>query len=184
MRRPRLPEEAAAWCAGRAWAPRALLLGYLAWAGLRHLLSGGYQDLFAGLNLGVHELGHVLFSGLGPFLTALGGTFWEIAVPVIGILMFVRQRDWFAIAVGGCWLSFAIHDVARYVADARRMELPLVGLATDPRHDWNYLLGELGLLPFDTALGFVLRILAVAVWGASVWFGAALLLEMRRSPAA
>ncbi len=177
---PALPRRARDWCAGRSPGWRSLLLAYLAYAGARHVVDGDYQDLFAGPNFVAHELGHLVFSGLGPFLAAFGGTFWELAVPAIALLVLVRLGDWFGAAAAGCWISFAILDVARYVADARRMALPLVGPAEAPRHDWNFLLGQLGLLPHDAAIALLLRAAALLLWGASVLFALRLLVEMPR----
>lgn len=171
--------DAAEWCRGRSPVPRAILLAYLVYAGLRHLGSAEYSDLFGGLDFGIHELGHVVFGGLGRFLGALGGTFWQLAVPVIAFFGFLRQPDYFAVSVAGAWLSFSLFDVARYVADARAMALPLIGLVPDPEHDWNLMLGALGLLSADHAIAFLIRVVAFALWGASVAFGIWLLREMR-----
>ena len=173
--------EALEWCPGRMVVPRALLLLYCAVAGVRHVFDPFYADFFAGITLGIHELGHVVFIGLGPFLCTFGGTFWQLAVPLIGIVMFARQPDYFGIAIAGCWLSFSLFGVALYMSDARTMDLPLVGLGSDPGHDWNFMLGRLGLLAWDTKLAFLVRAAAFAIWAASVAFGARLLLEMHRN---
>ena len=173
--------EALEWCSGRMVVPRALLLAYFAVAGVRHVFDPLYADLFGGITLGVHELGHVVFAGLGPFLCSFGGTFWQLAVPVIAAVLFARQPDYFAISVAGCWLAFSLFGVATYMSDARTMDLPLVGLGSDPQHDWNFMLSRLGLLTWDTKLAFLVRLGAFAIWAASVGFGARLLLEMHRT---
>lgn len=48
-------------------------------------------------------------------------------------------------------------NIARYLADARRMELPLVGGGD---HDWNTILSRWGLLQHDTQIAATLKILA------------------------
>jgi hypothetical protein len=55
-----------------------------------------------------------------------------------------------------------------YVADARAQELPLVG---GGEHDWDYLLGRMGLLAQDqhitraiTSVGYLL-VVGAALWG-------------------
>ncbi|MEO6324665.1 MAG: hypothetical protein ABIT01_04195 [Thermoanaerobaculia bacterium] len=173
--------EALDWSAGRLVIPRALLLLYCAQAGVRHLLDPFYGDFFGGITFGIHELGHVVFMGLGPFLASFGGTFWQLAVPVIAGVLFVRQPDYFGIAIAGCWLSFSLFGVALYLSDARTMDLPLVGLGSDPQHDWNYMLSRLGLLAWDTRLAFLVRAAAFAVWAAAIGFGARLVLQMHRT---
>jgi hypothetical protein len=57
--------------------------------------------------------------------------------------------------------------IAYYVADARAMALPLVG---GGEHDWNYLLGELGLLQRDQAIAHAIVVTGVMlVIGSSAW---------------
>jgi hypothetical protein len=45
------------------------------------------------------------------------------------------------------WTGPSLADVAVYVADGRAMALPL--LAEGLIHDWNFILGRLGLLGWD-----------------------------------
>ena len=173
-----LLREAGEWARGRSAAPRAVLLAYLAWAALRHLASAEYADLFSGLTFGIHELGHLVFAPLGHFLSVLGGSFWQVAAPAAAVFLFLRQPDFFGAAVGLCWLSSSLFDLARYVGDARSMSLPLVGLVPDPEHDWNVLLGALGLLPLDHAIAFATRVLGGACAAAGIAFGVFLLRRM------
>ncbi|MNG33104.1 hypothetical protein D3C84_1192700 [compost metagenome] len=52
------------------------------------------------------------------------------------------------------------------MADARRQELPLVGGGD---HDWAYILGNWGLLSWDTTLAMWLRALAVGLMAWVLW---------------
>lgn len=121
-----------------------------------------YQSWFKPLNLGIHELGHMLFRPLGEFMMVLGGTFWQLTVPKISFFMFYKQRDYFALAVSFCWLATNYYDVATYIGDARARELPLVSpFGIGPiTHDWHYLLTRLGMLELDTTIAAVIRVLA------------------------
>ena len=57
--------DAELWCDGRSPWIRAALLGYLLYAGVRHLLDPLYRSWFAGITLAFHELGHLLrYAGL------------------------------------------------------------------------------------------------------------------------
>ena len=58
------------------------------------------------------------------------------------------------------WTGESITDVAIYMADARTMALPLVG---GGHHDWNYLLGTLGLLGAAGLLGTLTYGLGVVI---------------------
>ncbi|HXY70814.1 MAG TPA: hypothetical protein VEH62_15335 [Gemmatimonadales bacterium] len=176
-------DDARAWAAGRRWWPRALLLAYLGYAGVRHLTDAEYASIFSGITLAIHELGHVLFGFLGEWLGVAGGSITQLAAPAAAALVLLRQRDYFGVAVGGAWLSISLSNLAVYVADARAEELPLVSLGGgDVVHDWNYLLGSLHLLPYDTGIAALVRFAALAVLALSVLLGAWLCAIMGRPP--
>lgn len=181
-------DEVAAWCAGRSWLWRAPILLWLAWIGLRHLADPLYDSLFGALNLGLHEAGHLLFSWLpGQFLAVAGGTLLQLAAPLMAAAMFIRQPDYFAVPVCGAWLGMNLYNVAAYMADARAQVLPLVTVGDGDCgaicHDWTYLLDTFGLLRFDTALAWLVRVAAFVTLWASVAAGAWMLRKMAVEPA-
>jgi hypothetical protein len=175
-------DEVDAWCAGRSWIWRAPILLWLGWIGGRHLADPLYDSVFGALNLGLHEAGHLLFSWLpGRFLPVAGGTLLQLAAPVMAATMFVRQPDYFAVPVCGAWLAMNLYNVAAYMADARAQVLPLVTVGDGDCivcHDWAYLLGAVGLLRFDTALAWLVRLLAFVVMWVSIAAGAWMLRRM------
>lgn len=173
------------WCVGRSALVRAPVLLWMAYLGLRHSLDADYGSIFAALNLGIHEGGHLLFSWLpGDFLRVAGGTLLQVAAPMAAAVMFARQPDWFAVCFSGTWLATNLFGIGRYAADARAMALPVVtvgdGDCFDNCHDWNYLLGVTHLLRLDTFLGGLFRVLAFVVAWASVAAGAWMLWRMTR----
>ncbi len=172
--------EASEWAEGKFGPLRLLLWLFLLYILLRHLMDPMYQSIFKPLNLGIHELGHIIFSPLGQFLMIAGGTIAQCLVPLISFFMFLKQRDFFAITVSFCWMGTNLFSVGGYMADARKMELPLVTpfRGEEIIHDWNYLFGKLGLLNSDTALGGFVRVLAIMNMVIGLGFGAWLLLKM------
>ena len=171
------------WCQGRIWYGRALLLLWLAWIGIEHLRDPLYTSLFGGLNLGIHEAGHLVFRFDGEFLAVAGGTILQLAAPLGAAVMFLRQPDFFALSVCGAWLATNFYNVATYLADARAMELPLVSIggSSDVIHDWHYMLSHLHLLAWDTRFASFTRLIAfLAMWG-SIAFGVWMLWKMARS---
>jgi hypothetical protein len=169
-------DEARAWSEGKHWVPRALLLLICAWIFYQHLQDPLYGGIVKGLNLAIHEIGHVLFGFVGDFIGIMGGTILQLAAPLITVWMFYRQRDFFAIAIALCWLGTSFFDVAVYAADARAGDLPLVGLGGgDPEHDWFIMLAETDLLNHDQAIGGMFRWLGIASFVAGLGFGAWLL---------
>lgn len=163
------------------WIPRALLLVYLVYAGIRLFRDPESSTMFSGITLAFHEMGHLLFSFAGHFIGSLMGSGLQVLIPIIVIVVFYRQDDYFGMAVGGFWLSFSLFELARYVGDARAMELPLVGFTDDPEHDWHYLLSTTGLLNLDTTFAFLIRVVATFSGVASLAFAVWLLLIMARS---
>lgn len=173
--------DAAGWSAGRSWVWRAVILLYLAWVGVHHLGDPYYGSLFSGITLGIHELGHVLLSWAGRFLATAGGSLAQLVAPAAAAVLLHRHRDYFGVAVGGAWLSFSLFDLATYVGDARTQTLPLVGLTADPVHDWNWLLGRMGLLAWDRVLAGTVRAVAFLTWASSLALGGWLCLRMAKS---
>ena len=155
-------EEAAQWCRGRNWIYRAPLIAYFAYVFVRHLLDPLYGSIIGGLNLGIHELGHLVFGFLGQTISVAGGTIAQLGVPIFAIFNFYWQRDYFAIALSFGWLSTNFFNIATYVADARAQSLALVSIGGGPAcHDWEYMLGRMNMLSFDTAIAGIIRALAV-----------------------
>jgi len=178
--------EAAQWSCGRNWLIRLPFLLYFTYVLFRYLFSPGYACIIQPLNLGIHECGHMIFSFFGQFLMVLGGTLTELMTPCAGVWNFYLQRDYFACVLCFGWLSTALFDVARYSADAMAMELPLVSpFGTETvKHDWNYLLTTLGILPHDYVVGGFFWLLAIAAMLFSLVVGGWLLSIMFFNPAA
>ena len=169
-----IADDAREWASGRSWIPRALLLVILALLQLLHV------RLFSGITLAFHEMGHLLFAWAPHFITALMGSVFQVAVPVIVIIVFYRQPDYFGMSVGGIWLGYSLWELSDYVGDARSQDLPLVGFASqeDLTHDWHYLLGKLHMLPADHFFAFMLKVLSLGAAVTSVSFAVWLLMLM------
>lgn len=164
-----LRDDAAEWCTERSALPRLPLLAYLAYAGIRHMANPLYRSWFAGITLVFHEMGHLVFAGCGRTLHILGGTIFQLLVPFLAaVYLLIRQRDYFGLGVGGAWLSFSLWDVAVYVSDANKENLPLVGFGANPEHDWSTLLTEWHVLNSCDTFAAGVRIIAFLVWAASM----------------
>lgn len=175
-------QEASAWAAGRSRPLRAILWLYCAWTFVSHLRDPLHGGLLKGLNLGIHELGHLLLAPAGELLGIAGGSIAQCLAPLVGFWMFRRQRDWFAMAFAFAWLSTSLFDLAAYVADARALELPLVSPfgGEDVVHDWNWLLDRWGLLGRDQAIARTIRFAASSSMLVFLVAGGWLLREMGR----
>jgi len=103
------------------------------------------------IDLVFHEAGHVIFGFFGRFIAVLGGSLNQVLIPVVCTAVFLRRKEFGSAAVTLFWTGQSLVDVAIYVADGRAMALPL--LADGVTHDWNFILGHLGLLHAAESLG-------------------------------
>lgn len=166
-------EDALAWCAeGRHAGWRLLFLAYGVFLAWKLLFRPEFFTPLDFLNLGIHELGHVVAMPLGEWIGVAGGSAAQLLAPVYGIWQFRRQRDYFGAAFGFAWLGESLGNLSVYIADARKQELPLANLfGGDPIHDWNYLLLEANRLNMDHAYAMRVRFLGLVMVGVFLWAG-------------
>lgn len=156
-------DDAKDWCQGRMWWPRLLFLFLMMHLMVCHIKDPMFQDIFKGLNLGIHEMGHMVFNPFGEFMTVAGGSLLQCLVPILSPLMFIRQRDYFGVAFCFAWLSTNLWDLAVYVDDSRKLQLPLVTpfKGDETIHDWNWMLDQLNMLQYDYVIANFMRGAAV-----------------------
>jgi hypothetical protein len=75
------------------------------------------------------------------------------------------------------WHGQNFVDIAPYIADARAGELMLLGGNTGQSspygfHDWQFILGETGLLNCDQGLAWAAHLLGLAVMAVALAWGA------------
>lgn len=135
-----------------------LLLVIYGFVLLRHPEAGSLLD---NVDLPIHETGHLVFRPFGDFMQFLGGTLFQLIMPAAFVIYFWRRRDRHAASVALWWIGQNLWNISVYVRDARAQELPLVG---GGEHDWAYLLGRLGRLKQDQAIGHAVWELGVVVY--------------------
>ena len=134
---------------------KALGAVFMAWYIFLKLRNPMQWMFLDNVNLIFHEAGHPIFSFFGEFMMFLGGSLMQLLVPIVFTIYFWRSGQRFAAMVTTFWLATSFVNLEVYIADARAMELPLLG-GDNSTHDWNWLLGEMNLLRQDKAIaGFV-----------------------------
>jgi hypothetical protein len=161
------------------WGRVAAFLAFGAWG--MSFIAGGVDAVGIGnsfmhrINLPFHEFGHVLFMPFGRFLHILGGSLFQVLMPLglLGVFL-LRQRDPFAASLMLWWSGQSLIDLAPYIGDAQYRILPLVGGGGDESHDWGNLLTMMHLIPrtqaiarADFALGALVMVCAL-LWAALV----------------
>jgi hypothetical protein len=136
-------------------------------------VNGDVMNAFIhGPNLIFHEAGHVLFMPFGDFLSILGGSMFQILLPLgLTYVFYFREENPFAASVTLWWVGQNLTDVALYISDAGARSLPLIGGMSEEAHDWGNLLTMMNLLEYDHALGIfthyigMIVMLVGLVWG-------------------
>lgn len=142
---------------------------------MRHPEAGGFLD---GIDLAIHETGHLVFGPFGEVIAAAGGTLFQLIVPAVFTIYFARRRDLHSATVALWWIAQNLWNISVYIRDARVQELPLVG---GGEHDWAFLLGRFGVLAHDQGIGRGVHALGALVCLVAVTSG---LLFSMRAPAA
>lgn len=142
----------------------ALLLTIAAMVLLTCHATWGWVPILDSANLAFHEAGHPLFGLFSHRLAVYGGTLMQLLIPALCCWEFRRRGQRYAFYAGLIWLAENLLNVARYIADARAHELPLVG-GLDPEdfHDWSEILGRWGLVQHDLKLALLVRLAALVL---------------------
>jgi hypothetical protein len=148
---------------GTVW-PYALLwlfFGYL-YIQILSFNQGAITNVILGgmyfIQFGVHEASHIVFGFLPQILVAAAGSSGEIAFTVLVAVAAIRAKSYFALSFSLLWVMLAMTSAGNYMADARAMQMPLIGPSPDPHHDWNFVFGQLGWLNNDIVIGTAVRI--------------------------
>ena len=152
----------------RVATPRVVLTLILALYGIplmRHPEAGGFLD---GIDLAIHETGHLVFAPFGEVIQFAGGTLFQLIVPTVFLVYFARRHDRHAATVSLWWIAQNLWNISVYVRDARTQELPLVG---GGEHDWAFLLGHFGVLAHDQGIGRGFHAIGTLLWLVSVLGG-------------
>ncbi len=149
-----------------------LVMGWFAF------VQGRDVPLLGLVNLGFHELGHMVTMWAPRLLYFAMGSINQVAVPLglAGYFLWFR-RD----GVGGglclAWAGTSAQNVSVYIADAPYQRLPLIG----GMHDWAYILGpgQLNHLSWAAPLATAVRVfgalLVVAGLASCGWVAASVL---------
>ncbi|MCC7053888.1 MAG: hypothetical protein IT355_11560 [Gemmatimonadaceae bacterium] len=149
--------------------PRLLLTAALAWYSVAILSAQDTWSALDNVNLPIHETGHLVFGPFGEHTAALGGTLFQLIVPLVFGGSFLARGDRHAASVMLWWLGQNGVNIGRYMADAVVQELPLVG---GGEHDWSYLFGEWNLLAHSEQIGLDTHRIGAAVMVAALAWGA------------
>jgi hypothetical protein len=111
-----------------------------------------------------HEFGHMLFRAFGEFMHSLGGSLFQVVLPLVfGGVFLMKNRDPFAASVMLWWAAVAVMDIAPYIYDALHPQHVLLTGRTgdDGPHDFIDVLSDLGVLKSAQAIGYAVHRIGV-----------------------
>ncbi len=115
-----------------------------------------------GVDLILHEAGHIIFIFFGRFVNILGGSLNQVLIPFIFSAYFFLRKEIYSGSIVLMWIGESITNVAIYAKDAIIMQLPLLG-GDSVIHDWNYLLSTLNILKYTDIIGGIIYYLGISV---------------------
>ena len=141
-------------------------------------IKGPWVPVLDDANLIFHEAGHVLFSLFGELLYMAGGSVFQILLPLLLIIPFLRKSDFFSALLMLWWAGENMIGVGRYIADARAQELELMG----GEHDWALILSRWPhVMRYDTAIGEIVRDVGIVLMIVAIAFCGYLIFSQLKS---
>jgi hypothetical protein len=129
------------------WKLAGFGLGLAAFLALLFACEPGFIFGLDHANLLFHEAGHPIVGIFSSRLETYGGTIGQLVFPVALAVSFWRKGQALSFAASVIWFCENWLNIARYMADARALELPLVGGGD---HDWNTIFTRWNILQYDT----------------------------------
>ena len=145
-------------------------IGVCAFYGWFAIVKNTQVPLLVFLDIAVHEIGHKVFSPFGNLIMLIMGTGTQILFPfLLGMVFAVWRRDLVAWGICWAWAASAMCDGARYIYDAPRGEMMLLG-ASDGLGDWSKILGpeHFDKLYLADRLSAIVRTVGIVTWLAAV----------------
>ncbi len=124
------------------------------------IANPGQWHFIDGVNLLVHEGGHVIFSPFGMFLYILGGSLTQVLVPLLFVFYFFHFGQKYSASLTLFWVGESLLNVYLYAADAQKMQLQLL-FGDNSIHDWNWLLIYTGQLHHTKGIATSIEILGI-----------------------
>ena len=149
-------------------------LGLAAFLALMFASEPGFVFGLDHANLLFHEAGHPIAGIFSSRLETYGGTLGQLTFPVLLAVSFWRKGLALSFAASVIWFFENWLNIARYMADARVMELPLLGGGD---HDWNTIFTRWNVLQYDLDIAGMVKFIGWAgmtvagLWVVWRWWG-------------
>jgi hypothetical protein len=138
----------------------------------------------------LHEMAHILTGFLPAVMTAAAGSFSELLLGTLLLVMAYKQRSYFALLIASLWFMLACQSAGAYMADAQEQKMQLVSLggalagSDQAIHDWSFVFSQLHILGFGSLIGTSVRIVGAIVGLMGLAFTGWLIYKMATSKGA
>ena len=120
------------------------------------------------IDLFIHEAGHFFFSIFGKFIYILGGSLFQIIIPVATVIVFYRSTER-SLPFTLYWTGQSIVNVSVYIGDAPFQKLHLISRVAI--HDWHWLMNTMDLMDSAVDIAEVVNILGIGTCIAGIGIG-------------
>lgn len=119
--------------------------------------------------LNVHEAGHTFASLLDwRTFTILNGSLFQLVIPLLILAYFWTNNHKVGTQLSLYLVGFSLLDVAFYIADAERRQLPLIGGLPKEAHDWHNLLLKWNAMNAGVTIAVIVSVAAVCFYIAAL----------------
>jgi hypothetical protein len=120
------------------------------------------------IDLFIHEAGHPIFGIFGRFMYFLGGSLFQLIIPIASVIVFARTTLR-SLPFTLYWTGQSAVNVSVYIGDAPFQRLHLI--SPHAIHDWRWLLGYTGTLEYAEDLGGIVNALGILTCLAGIGIG-------------
>jgi len=139
------------------------ILSYIWYTFYMHLNNAIYMSFVDIVDFFIHEFWHILFGiPWNQFLLVAWWTLLQIIIPVFMLIYFLKQSDYFAMALCYFWVWTNFFYISTYSWDAIKMQLPLIWTwSGETIHDWFYMFTKLWVIQYTDFIAGVFYFIAI-----------------------
>jgi hypothetical protein len=112
------------------------------------------------IDLFIHETGHLIFSIFGRFIGFLGGSLFQVIIPVAAVIVFGRS-SLKSIPFTFYWTGQSLVNVSIYIGDAPYQHLQLISRGAI--HDWRWILNHTGMMEYAGDLALIINAMGLVI---------------------
>lgn len=153
------------------------LLLYIWYTFYMHLSLATYMSWIDLVDFFIHEFWHIFFGVFwNEFLSVAWWTLLQVIIPFLLLFMFLKQRDYFAVALSYAWLWTNFFYISTYSWDAVKMNLPLVWTwSWEVIHDWFYMFNKLWIIQHTDLISGFFYFIAIVLFVLSFFYSSILI---------